>query len=416
MRASVPLLLFTLLFAAPPQDTGALADKCNDGDAQACLDRAHAADLAYKQTMRAFWLEKGCAAGAGQACHEAAQIYGNGDPKWIAALQKGCAALYAASCRELETAYRRGAGVHQNDAKADQYHQLGCTADPSSAGCVASEVPVLIPPKTEPDMSTPETTPPLGDETPAATATATDTPAAAPDDSDLAPTPAQLETRCNGGDASACIDRAYSDDLRKRQSKRIVWLQKGCDLANGTACRAVAEIYGPGDPKWLSALDKGCNAKDAGCCQTLEDAYTKGTGVKKSPTRVAHFHELRCAADPTLHCPPPGFQADTVDPTLAAEEGRCAGGDGLSCDDAATTLAANGDRDHAVELWKKGCLTVGHAGACSHAGKFFDDAGDGDQAVLFYDVACNGGDKASCARSTALKNGAPAGATPTPAP
>ena len=125
--------LVALLPSSELRARAELALDCEVKEAHACVQLARAADEAKDAKGALEFLDRGCAAGAADACVEAGERWlqpsDARDPaKGLAALQRGCELNSAAACVRLARMHEEGEGIAANAKLAADAREKACSA------------------------------------------------------------------------------------------------------------------------------------------------------------------------------------------------------------------------------------------------------------------------------------------------
>ena len=190
-------------------------------------------------------------------------------------------------------------------------------------------------------------------------------------------------------------------------------LQRACTADVPAGCYGLAQLYdqGLGVPadraKALSLLDKACEGDDFDACPVIGQRYETGDGVTKDLAKAAGYYRQACDfGDNALACmsaaaiAESGQGGDEADKDNVVEfyESACRLKTVIGCAKAAA-LRLPQNLDAAVKDLTAGCQ-LGDAHECMQLAQRYEK-GDGviadpGQAVSFYSLGCQTGDRDAC--------------------
>lgn len=126
------------------------------------------------------------------------------------------------------------------------------------------------------------------------------------------PSNAELQQKCDGGDATECgvlgLRFLKGEGVAKDAKKAATLFQRSCDGGNAVGCYDVADSFrfGEGvgkDLKAASALyQRSCDGGYAEGCAQLAYSYGAGEGLKKDENKAAFYADRACKEESPLGC------------------------------------------------------------------------------------------------------------------
>ncbi len=203
------------------------------------------------------------------------------------------------------------------------------------------------------------------------------------------PSTADVLTRCEAGDASACVSVGTrlmhgTWGLDKDAASAVPLFEYACDAGEMEGCHslAVALKYGRGVPedvaRSITLFERACDGGNVVACSFFGDAYLHGQGVDRDVARGVGIYERAClqgafCRDVAIHRLTQ-LRSEPGAPFLgpgASPEVACAGGDPVGCWWQALALASQPDDDDTYDQIQT-LLTAScdgkHAQACASLG------------------------------------------------
>lgn len=115
----------------------------------------------------------------------------------------------------------------------------------------------------------------------------------------------KLETKCEIGDADACLKAGlFYDSENINQDKQKTFFKKACDLGNGSGCSNLATIYIITNDfiKAKEYQEKGCELNHPKSCSGLADIYKKGNSVAVDKKKAKFFYNKACKLGSKIDC------------------------------------------------------------------------------------------------------------------
>jgi TPR repeat protein len=362
-------------------------------------------------------LDKGCEGGDEWGCTKLAWLsLGNEGvaadfAKAARLYEKGCGGANAHACAGLAWMFSQGQGVAKDETRATELYRKACENDDG------------------PSCAT------VGYRYQKGIGTTVDLTAAA----------TLLQRGCDQNDADSCVDLAdfYSEGVGvSRDLARAAELfVKGCDQGDGLACEAAGEAHYRGrgvsaDPKRafdfyekacaarkspscsdlagmllkgigtrpdperaIALLKKECDAKGGRSCGRLSYCYSQGLGVPIDLDQSAALRKKACTTGFTDACTPSDLTPEMVTAVMAEAEKECAGGVAASCGAAGEVLIGQSRHEEAVSWFNRAC-DAGHASSCAQLATAYvlgrGVAPDAERARGLYKKACAAGEESAC--------------------
>ncbi len=137
-----------------------------------------------------------------------------------------------------------------------------------------------------------------------------------------------FEQACDAGDATACIEAAAAyrggPAAAENADKGLPWLEKGCALRNGEACRQAGWQYSragsmrPKDPAKAALLfEAGCRHGDASACGHLRSSVANGHVAGDRAAAAQALLAEKCLKKVLSACPPAPATGEPATPAVA---------------------------------------------------------------------------------------------------